>query len=81
MPEVKNKLNEIMETLVSEGEFKSEAARDRRAYYNLTQTKNEIEKLEGQLNTGVISQEQFEGEMQVISETLDRLIEEDKAQD
>jgi polyhydroxyalkanoate synthesis regulator phasin len=75
MAEVKNRLNEIMGKLVKEGEFVSEAANDRRAYYNLAQLQNEIEKLEGQLDAGVIGQEQFDTEFQVISDKLDQLIE------
>jgi hypothetical protein len=81
MSEVKNKLNEIMQLHVQNGEFKSQAARDRRAYYNATQLQNEIENLESQLDAGIINQLQFEAAMQVVSETLDRLIEEDKAKD
>ncbi len=74
--EVKNKLNEVMETLVKDGEFLSQAARDRRDYYNATQLQKEIENLESQLDAGIINQEQFDAAMQVVSETLDRLIEE-----
>ena len=76
MTEVNNKLNEIMETLVKDGEFVSQATRDKRAYYEATQLKNECEKLESQLNSGVISKEEFAAEIKSINEKLDGLIKE-----
>jgi tyrosyl-tRNA synthetase len=76
MSEVKNKLNEIMQSHVKNGEFKSQAAKDRRAYHNLAQLENQIEKLENDFNEGKISNEDFEAGLKGASEKLDQLLDE-----
>jgi predicted AlkP superfamily phosphohydrolase/phosphomutase len=78
---MKNRLNKIMETLVKDCGFIKQAQKDKKAYYNATQLQNEIENLEGQLDAGIINQEQFDAAIKVISESLDQLIGEYQSHD
>jgi cytochrome c-type biogenesis protein CcmH/NrfG len=73
---LKARLGRILDKYVKDGEFINPDSKDRRAYYNAVQLQNEVEKLEGQLQTGTISRETFEAGLNIISEKLDKLLEE-----
>lgn len=74
---LKARLSRVLDEYVKDGEFIRPDKSDRRAYYNAVQLQNEVERLEGQLQTGTISRETFESGLNFISEKLDKLIEEE----